>query len=302
MELKILGSGAGGGFPQWNCNCNNCNDVRKRSTNTQKRTQSSIIVSDNSEKWVLLNASPDILTQFYNTPCLHPKNKRESKVSGIILMDSQIDHTTGLLMLREGCPHDVYCTKEVHEELNTSFPLFKILSHWNGGLKHNKIVEETHFEVSLHKDISFYPIPLISNAPPYSKYRDKPRMGDNIGLIITNKKNRKKIFYAPGLGEITPKILEAFEQCDILLIDGTCWENEEMNQVTNNHRTSKQMGHLPLSGTDGLLSVLDNFPEKRKILIHINNTNPILNESSKERKILENKGIEVSYDGMSIKI
>lgn len=138
MFIKVLGSAAGGGFPQWNCNCANCQGLRDGTIQASARTQSSIIVSDNGQEWVLCNASPDISQQIAHTPELNKTGVlRGTHIGGIILTDSQIDHTTGLLSLREGCPHQVWCTPEVHEDLSTGFPVFTMLRHWNGGLVHH---------------------------------------------------------------------------------------------------------------------------------------------------------------------
>ena len=148
MFIKVLGSAAGGGFPQWNCNCANCQGLRNGTIQASARTQSSIIVSDNGKEWVLCNASPDISQQIAHTPELNkPGVLRGTSIGGIILTDSQIDHTTGLLSLREGCPHQVWCTPEVHEDLSTGFPVFTMLRHWNGGLVHHPIAPQQPFTV-----------------------------------------------------------------------------------------------------------------------------------------------------------
>lgn len=304
MKIQVLGSGAGGGLPQFNCNCDNCKAYREGKKSVKRRTQSSIALSEDGEDWVLCNASPDILEQIHNSPFLHPKEKRETKIKAVVLNDAQIDHTTGLLMLREGCPHQVYCTKEVHEDLNTSFPIFNMLTHWNGGgLKWNEIVPNNQaFTIPVMPNHEFYAVPLISNAPPYSKYRDIPRDGDNIGIIVVNKKTNKKLFYLPGLGVLENHVFEAMKDADVILIEGTLWTNDEMIKGNFSSKLGTDMGHMPLSGEGGLIEVLDTLEKPRKILIHINNTNPILDEENDEYKELISHGIEVSYDGMSIEI
>ena len=304
MRIEILGSSAGGGLPQFNCNCHNCKGYREGKTTIKRRTQSSITISEDGENWVLFNTSPDILEQIHNSPFLHPTKKRETKIKAIVFIDAQIDHTTGLLMLREGCPHPVYCTKEVHEELNTSFPLFKMLEHWDGGgTIYNEInPNNTAFEIPIMPNHEFYAMPLISNAPPYSKYRDKPRDGDNIGVIVVNKETGKRLFYLPGLGVLQKHIIEEMAKADVLLVDGTLWSNDEMIKNGFSSKLGTDMGHLPLSDRGGLIELLDKLVHPRKILIHINNTNPILDESSLEYKELISHGIEISYDGMRIEI
>ena len=304
MKIQVLGSSAGGGLPQFNCNCNNCKAYRAGSSTVKRRTQSSITISEDGENWILFNASPDILEQIHNSPFLHPTKLRETKIKAIVFIDAQIDHTTGLLMLREGCPHEVYCTKEVNEELNTSFPLFKMLKHWDGGGTnyHEIVPNNTQFSIPVMPNYEFYAHPLISNAPPYSKYRDKPRAGDNIGVVVVNKKTGKRLFYLPGLGVLEDHIIEEMAKADVLLIEGTLWTNDEMIKGNFSKKLGTEMGHIPLNGENGLIKVLDSLEKPRKILIHINNTNPILDESTNEYKELISHGIEVSYDGMSIEI
>lgn len=304
MRIEILGSSAGGGLPQFNCNCSNCKGYREGKTGIKRRTQSSITLSENEEDWVLFNASPDILEQMINSSFLHPTALRESKIKAIVFIDAQIDHTTGLINLREGTPYEVYCTKEIKEELNTSFPLFKMLKHWNGGGVHvNEIFSNKEiFHIPVMPNHDFYALSLISNAPPYSKYRDNPRKGDNIGIVVINKISKKRLFYLPGLGVLEKHIIDEMAQADVLLIEGTLWTNDEMIRGKFSSKLGTDMGHVPLNGENGLIKVLDTLKKPRKILIHINNTNPILDENTKEYKELISHNIEVSYDGMRIDI
>lgn len=267
MKIEILGSSAGGGLPQFNCNCDNCKGYREGKTTIKRRTQSSITISEDGVNWVLFNTSPDILEQIHNSPFLHPTQKRETKIKAIIFNDAQIDHTTGLLMLREGCPHQIYCTKEVNEELNTSFPLMKMLKHWDGGgtFWHEILPNSTtKFEIPVMPSYEFYAHSLISNAPPYSAYRDKPRKGDNIGVTVVNKNTGKRLFYLPGLGVLEDHILEEMAKADILLLEGTLWTNDEMIKGNFSKKLGTEMGHIPLNGEDGLIKVLDTFRKTKK--------------------------------------
>lgn len=302
MLIHVLGSSAGGGLPQFNCNCDNCRGYREGKPTIRRRTQSSITLSENGTDWVLFNTSPDILEQLHNTPFLHPRAKRETPIRAIVFIDAQIDHTTGLLMLREGCPHDVYCTREVHEELSTSFPLFTMLRHWDGGgvRPHTVPTDGSSFTIPAMPGCTFTAVPLISNAPPYSKYRDRPRPGDNIGVLVRNESNGKSLFYLPGFGEPEEHVIAQMRDADILLVDGTLWRDDEMIRYGFSTKKGRDMGHLPLSGDDGLIALLETMPKPRKVLIHINNTNPVLDESTPEFAILREHGIEVSYDGMQI--
>ncbi|WP_313037458.1 pyrroloquinoline quinone biosynthesis protein PqqB [Stutzerimonas nitrititolerans] len=303
MFIQILGSAAGGGFPQWNCNCTNCAGLRAGTLRGQARTQSSIAISDNGVDWILCNASPDIRAQLEAFPALQPARKpRDTAIGAIILLDSQIDHTTGLLTLREGCPHEVWCTEMVHQDLTTGFPLFNMLEHWNGGLKWNPIALDGSFVIPACPNLVITPIPLRSSAPPYSPHRNDPHPGDNIGLFIEDRRTGGKLFYAPGLGQVSEALLGTMRGADCLLVDGTLWRDDEMRVREVGDKLGSEMGHLSQSGPGGMIEVLDGLPAARKILIHINNTNPILDQDSPERAMLDEHGIEVAFDGMSIEL
>jgi pyrroloquinoline quinone biosynthesis protein B len=301
MHVQILGSAAGGGFPQWNCNCRNCDGLRRGTLNAKARTQSSIALSDDGVNWILCNASPDIRTQLEQTPVLQPARAvRDTAIRAIVLMDSQIDHVTGLLTLREGCPHEVWCTDMVHEDLQTGFPLFPMLSHWNGGLQRRRIGLGEPFRIPACPALEFLPIPLRSAAPPYSPHRKDPHPGDNIGLLVRDTNTGGVLFYAPGLGQPDEGLLATMRDADCLLVDGTLWRDDEMAFAGVGDKLGSEMGHLQQSGPGGMIELLDAQPASRKVLIHINNTNPILDEDSAERAELVAHGIEVAHDGMQI--
>lgn len=303
MKIHVLGSAAGGGFPQWNCNCVNCQGVRSGSINAKTRTQSSIAVSMDGERWVLFNTSPDIRAQLEAFPAIQPKKgKRDTGIAAIVYMDSQIDHTTGLLMLREGCPHEIYCTDCVYEDLTTGFPVFKMLESWNGGINRHRIDVDSTFEIPGINGLSITTIFLSSKAPPYSPHRHDPQPGDNIGVFLKDENTGKSVFYAPGLGTMEPHLKPYMEAADCLLVDGTFWQEDEMLVAGVGSKLAAEMGHLPQSGEGGMIEVLNGFTKPRKVLIHINNTNPILNEDSEQRRELDNNNIEVAYDGMSIEL
>ena len=304
MHVRVLGSAAGGGFPQWNCNCPNCHGVRTGSIKATPRTQSSIAVSSNAVDWVLFNTSPDLLAQLAAFPALQPARAiRDTAIKAIVFMDSQIDHTTGLLMLREGCPHEIYCSDMVFEDLSTGFPLFEMLKHWNGGINRHPIpLDGNSFSIAGIENLSFTAIPVTGKAPPYSPHRNDAHVGDNIGIKVTDDVSGKAVFYAPGLGEITDQTRQLMSEADCLLIDGTFWEEDEMRVVGLGEKKAADMGHLPQSGAGGMLDVLRPINKPRKILIHINNTNPILNEESEQRQRVLDEGVEVSYDGMEVEL
>ena len=301
MRVRVLGSAAGGGFPQWNCNCPNCDGVRKGTINAKRRTQSSIAVSSNDVDWLLFNTSPDILTQFQQFPESQPARAiRDTAFRSIVLLDAQIDHTTGLFMLRESkTPLNIYCTDMVYEDLTTGNPIFKILEHYCGVNWHKISTEEGNsFEPEGISNIKVRAITLSSKAPPYSPHRHDPHEGDNLGILLEDMTTGKKTFYAPGLGQIEAHIKPFMEEADCLLVDGTCWTNDEMKSLGIANKMSLDMGHLPQSGPGGMIEVLRPLPAEKKVLIHINNTNPILREDSDQRQLLTKENIDVAYDGM----
>jgi len=300
--IRVLGSAAGGGFPQWNCNCRNCSGVRHGTLRAVPRTQSSIAVSDGSPDAILVNASPDILQQLRHAAVLQPaRAPRDTAIAAVVLMDAQIDHVTGLLMLREhrrALP--VYATAAVLDDLGAAFPLTRILSHYCGLETHALPLDETPFPVPPLQGVELTAVPLESKAPPYSPNRNAPRRGDNIGLRIVDRRSGRRAFYAPGLGRIEDHVFEELHSADVVLVDGTFWRADEMQQLGFSDKTAADMGHLALSGPGGMIEILDRLPATRKILIHINNTNPILVEDSPERSVLTQHGIELAYDGMEI--
>ena len=288
MKIQVLGSAAGGGFPQWNCNCRNCSGMRAGTLNAKPRTQSSIAVSVNGEDWILFNTSPDIRAQLADFAPMQPaRSIRDTGIAAIVFMDSQIDHTTGLLMLREGCPHDVWCTEMVRQDLTSGFPVFNMLEHWNGGINWQRIpVGEADNQFTI---------------PQVPELR-LPHPGDNIGILIEDLRSGKTLFYAPGLGQIEPHIKPIMEQADCVLVDGTIWRDDELLTTGVGDKLGVTMGHLAQSGEGGMIEFLDSLDKPRKILIHINNTNPILDEDSPERAEVHAHGIEIAWDGMSIEL
>ena len=302
VKIHVLGSAAGGGFPQWNCNCPQCGAVRRGSPHHQARTQSSIAVSANQTDWLLVNTSPDVLQQIKAFPALQPgRALRDTGIAAVLLMDAQIDHTTGLLMLREHRQKlPLWCHPLVREDLSAGNPLFKVLDHYCG-VQWNELHLQKPFSIEGLQGLHFEALPLISNAPPYSPHRDSPQPGDNVGISVKDDASGKTLFYAPGLGQMEPHVWQAMQNADCVLVDGTLWTNDEMIALGASKKTSLAMGHMPQSGDEGMIYWLDKLPAHvRKILIHINNTNPILDESSPQRHTLTEHGIEVAFDGMEI--
>jgi pyrroloquinoline quinone biosynthesis protein B len=303
MRIRVLGSSAGGGFPQWNCNCANCDGLRHGRIKARARTQSSIAVTANGLDWLLVNASPDILTQIRDTPDLQPARAvRDSGIAAVLLMDAQIDHVTGLIMLRErGSQLPLLATPEVLSDISSGFPITGILSHYCGVATTELPSDGRTITVEGLPGIEVQTVAIASKPPPYSPFRGNPRAGDNLGLVIQNPVNGARVFYAPGLGAVTPELLKLMSSCSVLLVDGTFWTEDEMITQGLSKKKAAEMGHLPQSGPGGMIEQLDKLPGSiRKILIHINNTNPMLIEDSAERAELTRHGIEVAHDCMDI--
>lgn len=303
MRIRVLGSSAGGGFPQWNCNCANCDGLRNGRIQARARTQSSIAVTANGTDWLLVNASPDILTQIRDTPDLQPaRSVRDSGIAAVLLMDAQIDHVTGLIMLRErGSKLPLLATPEVLSDISSGFPITGILSHYCGVDTTELPSDGRTITVEGLPGIEVQTVAIASRPPPYSPFRGNPRAGDNLGLVIHNPATGARVFYAPGLGAVTPELLKLMASCSVLLVDGTFWTEDEMITQGLSKKKAAEMGHLPQSGPGGMIEQLDQLPASiRKILIHINNTNPMLIEDSAERAELTRHGIEVAHDGMDI--
>jgi pyrroloquinoline quinone biosynthesis protein B len=306
MKIRVLGSAAGGGFPQWNCNCSNCKGLRTGTIRARARTQSSIAASADGRHWVLFNASPDVLQQIKEFPGLQPGEPlRATGITAIVLMDGQVDHTTGLYMLREhNRPLELWCTDPVHQDLTTGNPILKVLGHFAGVNRHALPVAKNAgdgFRIPGIEGLRFEAMALKSKAPPYSPHRDDPQPGDNIGMTIVDEARGRRLFYAPGLGEIEPHVRQAMHRADCVLVDGTCWTDDELVALGVSKKRARDIGHLAQSGPGGMIERLDELPKStRRVLIHINNTNPILNEDGPERAELTRHGIEVSHDGMEI--
>lgn len=304
MRIVVLGSGAGGGLPQWNCNCEHCDATRRGAGGPSPRSQSSIAVSADDERWIVINASPDIRTQLTNTPALHPVTGclRGSPIQAVMLVDAQIDHTAGLLSLREGDPLPLYTAASVHEDLTSAFPVIPLLERYCGVDWHEIPVDGQEFTVQDVADLRFTALPLWGKAPPYTSHRDAPRRGDNIGLVIRDRRAERTAFYAPGLAAIEPDLERRLAEVDCLLVDGTFWSDDEMMRRGIGNKRAADMGHLPLSGDGGMISALARLPHPVKYLIHINNTNPVLNVHSPEYAALGAAGILLTRDGMTIEV
>jgi pyrroloquinoline quinone biosynthesis protein B len=304
VKIRVLGSAAGGGFPQWNCNCRNCSGLRNATLRASPRTQSSIAVRGaDPNAWALVNASPDILAQIQANPVLQPgRAQRDTAIAGIVLADGQIDHTTGLYMLRESTrPLQVWCTDNAHADLTRGNPIFGVLGFYCGIEHHALRIDGEEFEVTGVAGVQWRAVAVASKPAPYSPHREQPQAGDNIALVMRDPASARSVVYAPGLGSMEPALWEELQAADCVLVDGTFWSDEEMIGMGLSRKRAREIGHLPQSGPGGMLEWLAQLPAStRKILIHVNNTNPILDEDSAERARLRQLGIEVAHDGMEI--
>jgi pyrroloquinoline quinone biosynthesis protein B len=309
MRITILGSAAGGGFPQWNCNCRNCAGLRAGTLRAKARTQSSIFIRpDDGADGILFNASPDILQQIKANPELQPgRGTRDTAIAGVVLVDGQIDHATGLLMLRErGRPLPLWCTDPVAEDLSTGLPLLKVLGHYCGVDRQRIALDGSAFAVPGVPGLSLRALPLSSKAAPYSPHREAGVPGDNIGLLVTDTRRGTHLFYAPGLGEISPAVFDAMHGADAVMVDGTFWTDDEMIGLGLSSKTARDIGHLAQSdcnGEPGMLSWLAKLPAAtRRLLIHINNTNPLLDEDAPQRAELAAQGVQLCEDGLTLQL
>jgi pyrroloquinoline quinone biosynthesis protein B len=303
VKIRILGSAAGGGFPQWNCNCPNCRGIRAGSLRARARTQSSIAVSGHDPaRWILVNASPDIRAQLEAHPELQPHRAlRDSALCAVVLVDGQVDHTTGLYMLRESTrPWPVWCTDSTYADLTQGNPVLQVLTHFCGVERHRMELDRP-FVVEQVADVRWRALPVASKPAPYSPNRAAPIPGDNVALVLEDGHSGRSAVYAPGLGAIDERLFEFMQRAACVLVDGTFWSDDEMIRVGVSKKHARDLGHLPQSGEGGMLDWLGRLPAGvRKILIHINNTNPILDESSDEARELTRRGVEVAVDGMEI--
>ena len=302
----MLGSAAGGGFPQWNCNCRNCSGVRNGTLRARPRTQSSIAVSGGDERqWALVNASPDILAQLKANAVLQPaRAPRDTAIAGIVLVDGQLDHTVGLLMLRESTRAlRIWCTDPVYADLTRGNPIFEILAHYCGVERREMRSDGAEFAVDGVEGLRWRALAVTGKAAPYSPHREAPVAGDNVALVLRDGASGRALVYAPGLVSMDEPMWRAMQGAACVLLDGTFWSDDEMIRVGASAKRAREIGHLPQSGPGGMLEWLEKLPTGcRRILIHVNNTNPILDEGSPEHAELARRGVEVAWDGLEIEL
>ena len=301
MQIRILGSAAGGGFPQWNCNCAGCQATRRGEKGVHQRTQSSLAVRGSSGDWFLVNASPDVRQQLERLRDRSHSSIRSSPIAGVLLTDAEIDHTAGLMILRESNePLQIYGTDTVREALTEGFSLLRVLKDYCG-VEWTVIEPGSVVNISTESSLEVEAFVLPGTPPKYM--RSSITEGNwVIGFTFRDRLSGGVATYAPALVEFTPSIIDRFESSNCILVDGTFWQDDELVKLGMSTRTALTMGHLPLSGEDGSLNSLSKLSSSRKIFIHINNTNPILIDNSPERQLVEAAGIEVGYDGLTIEL
>ncbi|WP_142525145.1 pyrroloquinoline quinone biosynthesis protein PqqB [Methylacidimicrobium cyclopophantes] len=299
MRLLVLGSGAGGGVPQWNCRCPNCTQAREErdlpfSKNVFRHTQASIALREAGEPWLLVNASPDLCSQFARQAELAPPEgaMRASPLAAVALTDGQIDHATGLLFLREGTELTLVCTDPVWKSLGSSFPIVSVLRHF---LPVNRLSYPAQVGSLLLEAL-----PLRAGPAPYEA--PSGESGHVVALRVTGKKSGGCVVYAPGLPEISSELADFVAGSDCLLVDGTFWSEEELAPMSRERRRSILGSHLPISGPGGTLEWLAKLPIPQKLYVHINNTNPILDPGSPPAKEVKEAGVGIAYDGMLLSL
>lgn len=310
MIIKVLGSAAGGGFPQWNCNGFHSAKVRAGVAGYRPRLQSSLAVSSDGANWVLLNASPDIRQQINETPELQPvKNGtlRNSPIKAVVLTNADVDHITGLLSLREGQPFSIYAADRVLATLDSN-SVFDVLAKDKVRRIPFELNVPTRLEgagVDLGLIVEAFAVPgkvalFLEKGDASSNFGS--RDGDTIGLKITDAKTGKSFFYIPGVAEVDEPLAAKIRNAELLFLDGTLFEDDEMLTQGLLNKTGKRMGHISVSGPDGSIAALRSINVKRRIYVHINNSNPILDENSEARKVVDASGWEVGFDGMEVRL
>lgn len=296
MWVRVLGSAAGGGFPQWNCNCHPCRTVRDGSRPCRARTQSSIAVSADYRQWFVFNASPDIRAQIEAFPALQPQEMRSSPLQAVLLTDAEVDHTLGLLLLREARRLEVHATAAVHETLCDATALLRVLGAYCE-VEWRPVVPGV--EVSLGEGLSY----RAFDVPTHKAPRFPSRTLDErvVGYCVMDASTGRSLVYLPGVQQLTAAVAAELEDCACLLFDGTCWDDDELLRL-GGCKTARQMGHLPISGAGGSLEQLAALDVDRKVYIHINNTNPILLDDAPERLTVEAHGLEVAADGLEVQL
>jgi pyrroloquinoline quinone biosynthesis protein B len=305
MRAIVLGSAAGGGLPQWNCGCPRCAAARTLAADVRPRAQSSICVSADGERWVLFNASPDVRTQLAATPALWPASLRHSPVRAVVLTNADIDHAAGLLVLREGGAPAIYCTARVEEALTEGLRVLPALAAYGPVCVRRVVCGEEHAVCDREGEptgVTVRAFAVTSKPPPYMTGR-APVEGavDTVGYVISAA-GGGSIVYVPGVRVLDEALRRELAGSRCVLIDGTFLTDDELVAMGASAKTAQQMGHAPLRGDGGLVAFLDGVSGPRKVLVHINNSNPILHDEGDGRAWLAAHDVEVAHDGMAVDV
>ncbi|NOT39324.1 MAG: pyrroloquinoline quinone biosynthesis protein PqqB [Alphaproteobacteria bacterium] len=294
MKIIVLGAAAGGGFPQWNAASQNNARGFAGDPNCPRQTQASLAISSDGENWLLLNASPDIRQQIIATPELHPRTGlRSSPIKAVALTGADVDALTGLLTLRERQPLDLWATPYVSKVIAAN-PLFSVL---DPELVGRKSIDGPFTPLA---GLTITPFPAPGKPPLYLERTDGigPAAGASIGLHLKDTTG-SSLFFLPSCAEITPDIVRAVDGAGVLFFDGTMYTDDEMIRSGEGEKTARRMGHVAM--TDAI-EALRGIKVERRYFIHINNSNPVLNRASPERKAVEAAGWRVAEDGMRIEL
>ena len=305
MQIHVLGSAAGGGFPQWNCGCPNCAGLRKGTIAATARKHTSLALTDSEGTCFLIHATPEIGTQLAGFPPLHPRAVRDSPLAGIVLTNGDLDQCLGLLSLRESQPLHVYATESVRHAVTTENRFYRALNRIPGQVTWHEL--KVHASQALLRpdgrpsQLVVTAIPVPGKVPLYLEEQMASQIDDNVALLVREMPGGPCLGYAPCVGAGNPDVERIVATADCLMFDGTFWSEDELVALGIGRKRSQHMAHWPLAGPNGSLSLLAKSCSRR-ILIHINNTNPILRDDSPERRQLEAAGVEVAYDGMEVVI
>jgi pyrroloquinoline quinone biosynthesis protein B len=304
MRVKILGSAAGGGFPQWNCACPNCRSLRAGTFQGKSRAQAQVAISADCRTWFLIGASPDLRAQIEATPELHPRDgTRQSPIAGVVLLNADIDHVLGLLLLRELQPLRAHATESVRRILSKDNSMFAMLQRVPDQLTWTGFALGTTFPMlgpsGEDSALRCRAISLGKHFPAYvapNRQRELTMEEASVGMVVESPSG-KRLAYMPAVPQVSGELLKELDSADVLLFDGTFWSDDELIRIQGSGQTARQMGHVPVSSADGSLSRLAQLCRPRKIYIHLNNTNPMLNEASQEYRQVRAAGWEIAEDG-----
>jgi pyrroloquinoline quinone biosynthesis protein B len=307
MRVRILGSAAGGGFPQWNCACRNCCALRAGNFRGKARTQTQVAVSADGCSWFLLGASPDLRQQIEVTPALHPRDGvRQSPISGVLLGSADLDHVLGLLLLREFQPLHIYGTSSVLQILRGDNSMFGMLNRIPRQAVWTEIDPADRFPLTAtdgsHSGLECRAITLGTRYPAYVADSNALKPDHALLGFMVGDRPGVRLAYLPAVPEIDDRLMQALDGASVLLFDGTFWSDDELIQVQGSGQTAREMGHVPVGGPEGSLERLRKVRGPRKIFVHVNNTNPMLDESGPEIRIVREAGWEVAEDGWQFEL